>query len=923
MPKKGDSEGKKAAKERKAAKQAEKSGQKATNSAKKSGAISDDEENIEDLIRALSVQDAARVAVTISACAPPSPRVNASVTPLPSDELLIFGGEYFDGQTNTCYNDLYRASAADPATGVRTYASIRSPTTPLPRCSHVAVLLDAAREVLIFGGEFSTASQFYHHGDTWRLNTASGAWSRAESRRAPSPRSGHRAAAWRSGALLFGGFFQTLTSDKWFNDLWFFDARVGSATAGWTEVVLPAGAPAPTARSGHGFVVLPGSDIAVLVGGYSEVTGQTTTIASALATGGKGGKKGGGGGSAGAGSLAAFLSSKARSCVHTDVWVLRLANLASGIFDEQRPASATAALALPAPSWERVRVLGIPPSPRTGFSVVAHRDRVIYFGGVSDADADVRGEAVASVFYNDLFSFDVGRRRWTPLTPVIRADANDGRVRVIPRRVGGGGGDGLSAGDGGGDGDDDRAAAAEEVLEADDAIGAAPRTDDIDDDAFYMIVDGTLVKVSADAEPEAERILRVARETEAAAMVRAGLAAEQQQTADAEAAASAEAATAAAAVARSLAALPTPPGRLRAALWVQGNALHVWGGLREEPAPGRAAKAAKRKSGAPALPAGAIEGDIEVTLDDAWQFDLRSDAHAWALVHAGRWREAVWRGDVESSGSDDDDDDDDAESEDEEDESEGVSDDEDSDAEKKGGKTGRGGGSGGGYNSGGGGGASKGLSRGTQEGGGSAPSADSPARAAARAAAATPEAARARELRASLLREDAASTPTPEEDIKRFFLRTAPAWMRTLLTGFVTRLPSADDYDSGSDVEDVLSDVRRIKAGGVGSLCTETAAAAVAIGGGDVAAQRARASKRAARIHRGERLAGKEIRRRAFVLARLRYEEIWPLLAEILENEAAVREFEEAFKQRAEEIEADLRERRERIARKAAKGKRK
>lgn len=187
---------------------------------------------------------------------------------------------------------------------------------------------------------------------------------------------------------------------------------------------------------------------------------------------------------------------------------------------------------------------------------------------------------------------------------------------------------------------------------------------------------------------------------------------------------------------------------------------------------------------------------------------------------------------------------------------------------------------------------------------------DSPARAAARAAAATPEAVRARELRASLSKEDPASTPTPEEDLKRFFSRTAPAWMRTLLTGFVTRLPSADDYDSGSDVEDVLSDVRGI----------EGVAVAVAAGRSDAAAERARSAKRAARIRRGECLAGKEIRRRAFVLARLRYEEVWPLLAEVLENEAAVREFEEAFKERALEVEAERREREERKAKKGGKG---
>jgi hypothetical protein len=78
-----------------------------------------------------------------------------------------------------------------------------------------------------------------------------------------------------------------------------------------------------------------------------------------------------------------------------------------------------------------------------------------------------------------------------------------------------------------------------------------------------------------------------------------------------------------------------------------------------------------------------------------------------------------------------------------------------------------------------------------------------------------------------------------------------------------------------------------------------------------VAAEAAAEARRAARLKEGERLVGKEIRRRAFRLARQRYEEVWPTLAELAEMEAAQREQEAELARRAEE---------EAAARKAKKG---
>ena len=38
----------------------------------------------------------------------PSPRVHFTLTPTPANDLILFGGQYFDGQSQFIYGDLYR-----------------------------------------------------------------------------------------------------------------------------------------------------------------------------------------------------------------------------------------------------------------------------------------------------------------------------------------------------------------------------------------------------------------------------------------------------------------------------------------------------------------------------------------------------------------------------------------------------------------------------------------------------------------------------------------------------------------------------------------------------------------------------------------------------------------------------------------------
>ena len=90
---------------RRQAKQKSKSERSATKRAAKEAG----EQDIEST-KSLAARDAERTTVTVTRCEAPSPRANFSLTALPSGELLLFGGEFFDGETNECFNDLFRFS---------------------------------------------------------------------------------------------------------------------------------------------------------------------------------------------------------------------------------------------------------------------------------------------------------------------------------------------------------------------------------------------------------------------------------------------------------------------------------------------------------------------------------------------------------------------------------------------------------------------------------------------------------------------------------------------------------------------------------------------------------------------------------------------------------------------------------------------
>jgi hypothetical protein len=130
--------------------------------------------------------------------------------------MLLFGGEFCDGESTSVYNDVYRWNMDR-----NEWKLIESLNTPPPRCSHQAVFYKD--QIFIFGGEYATLDQFHHYRDMWALDVKTNIWREIPPKGdVPSPRSGHRMVVWRNYLVLFGGFYEALKEVRWFNDLYLF-----------------------------------------------------------------------------------------------------------------------------------------------------------------------------------------------------------------------------------------------------------------------------------------------------------------------------------------------------------------------------------------------------------------------------------------------------------------------------------------------------------------------------------------------------------------------------------------------------------------------------------------------------------------------------------------------------------------------------
>ncbi|KAJ2955639.1 hypothetical protein NQZ79_g8381 [Umbelopsis isabellina] len=313
------------------------------------------EEDIESILAAFKKQQEEMYQVNEEVIGnPPSRRANATFSPHPTNtnELILFGGEFYDGQKVHMYNDLYRYSIDKDE-----WKKYTSPNSPGPRSAHQIAIMPTGT-LFLFGGEFISPNetQFFHYKDFWSLDLKTMQWDKLEIKQKPSARSGHRMAVWKNYIVLFGGFYDNYVQTNYYDDLWAFD----TLTYKWSKIDIPEVASRPSARSGFCFV--PCNEGVILYGGYCK---QYTK------------------------------GQRAKGIVHTDTWLLRMTPDLKGV------------------KWEKRKKSGFAPGARSGAAMAVHKNKGILFGGVFDED--VSEEKLESTFYNELFTYQIDNGKWFPL----------------------------------------------------------------------------------------------------------------------------------------------------------------------------------------------------------------------------------------------------------------------------------------------------------------------------------------------------------------------------------------------------------------------------------------------------------------------------------------------------------------------------
>lgn len=377
-----------------------------------------------------------------------------------------------------------------------------------------------------------------------------------------------------------------LCAFRWFNDLFLFNF----ADMKWKKVTYPVHKQAPAARSGCQLAVHPSKDTIFVYGGYAKVKN---------------------------------VGEKSEGKVYSDLWALNMAP----VLKRQEP------------TWEKLSRKGQAPSPRGGVAVTTHKQRIILFGGVFDEEQ--RRHAIQSTFYNDLFVYDMDRRRWFEFK--LRGKKQQTARRRKKKALG--------AND---DGDDDDLDDDEEEKKDED--------DDRDEvekmlDSHFAYVDesGNLVYIEDDEEEEKDEeqddnmakrveVLDLDEEEESKEEEKEEESKEEEEVFNPAPVVVEE-------VKEAEEPILAPCPRINPALIIRGSTLYVYGGVVED-------------------------GDREITLDDCWSLDLKK-LEEWKLLLPGTMSEQVWKGEVseteESSDGDDDDDSDDDDDDDSDDEDRGAS----------------------------------------------------------------------------------------------------------------------------------------------------------------------------------------------------------------------------------------------------------
>ncbi|XP_028781833.1 kelch domain-containing protein 4 isoform X1 [Neltuma alba] len=285
------------------------------------------EDDIDAILLSIQKEEAKKKEVHVEDNVPaPSPRSNCTLTvnPLKETELILYGGEFYNGNKTFVYGDLYRCDVEKLE-----WKLISSPNSPPPRSAHQAVAWK--NYLYIFGGEFTSPNQerFHHYKDFWMLDLKTNQWEQLNLKGCPSPRSGHRMVLYKHKIIVFGGFYDTLREVRYYNDLFVFDLDQFK----WQEIKPTPGAMWPSGRSGFQLFVY--QDEIFLYGGYSKEVSSDKNISE-------------------------------KGIVHSDIWSLDPKTW----------------------EWNKVKKSGMPPGPRAGFSMCVHKRRAVLFGGVVDMEVE-------------------------------------------------------------------------------------------------------------------------------------------------------------------------------------------------------------------------------------------------------------------------------------------------------------------------------------------------------------------------------------------------------------------------------------------------------------------------------------------------------------------------------------------------------
>ncbi|PKU67818.1 Epithiospecifier protein [Dendrobium catenatum] len=286
-----------------------------------------EEDDIDAILRNIQKEEAKKKEVHVEENVPaPSPRSNCtlSINPVKETELILYGGEFYNGNKTFVYGDLYRYDVEK-----NEWKLISSPNSPPPRSAHQAIAWK--NNIYIFGGEFTSPNQerFHHYKDFWMLDLKTNQWEQLLLKGCPTARSGHRMVIYKHKIIIFGGFYDTLREVRYYNDLHVFDLDQFK----WQEIKPRPGCLWPSPRSGFQLFVY--QDEIFLYGGYSKEVSPDKT----------GSEKG---------------------IVHSDLWALDPRTW----------------------EWCKVKKVGIPPGLRASFSMCIHKKRAVLFGGVVDMEVE-------------------------------------------------------------------------------------------------------------------------------------------------------------------------------------------------------------------------------------------------------------------------------------------------------------------------------------------------------------------------------------------------------------------------------------------------------------------------------------------------------------------------------------------------------